>query len=123
VCTTPDIGVGTTSQLVVRVLVGAGVTGPLDVSATASSGAEDPDPSDNTGSVRLTVQQQTTTTTSDTYRVTGTITATGARVITEVGAFDASTVGNLVIYGDFAAINLATNDSIAFTINTVLDQA
>lgn len=70
-----------------------------------------------------TASQQTTTVTSDTYRVTGTITAAGTRAITEVGVFDATgsgsppTGGNMDIYGDFAVVNLATSDSIAFTIN------
>jgi hypothetical protein len=68
--------------------------------------------------------QQTTTQTNDTYRVTGTITALGTRAITEVGVFDAvgsgspPTGGNMCIYGDFTVINLATSDSIAFTIDT-----
>lgn len=69
-----------------------------------------------------TSSQQTTTQTNDTYQVVGTITALGARAITEVGVFDAAgaanppTGGNMDIYGDFSVINLATSDSIAFTI-------
>jgi hypothetical protein len=76
-----------------------------------------------------TSSQQTTNTTNDTYRVTGTITAAGSRAITEVGVFDDAgtgsppTGGNMGIYGDFSVINLATNDSITFTVNVVLDQA
>jgi hypothetical protein len=68
--------------------------------------------------------QATTTVTNDKMVLTGTITAAGARAITEVGAFDATgagsppTGGNMDIYGDFSVINLATGDSIAFTINT-----
>lgn len=66
--------------------------------------------------------QVTTTQTNDTYQVAGTITALGTRAITEVGVFDAAgsgnppTGGNMDIYGDFSVINLATSDSIAFTI-------
>ena len=69
-----------------------------------------------------TATQVTTTQTNDTYQVTGTITAAGARAITEVGVFDAvgsgspPTGGNMDIYGDFSVINLATSDSIAFTV-------
>ena len=69
-----------------------------------------------------TVSQQTTTATNDTYQVTGTITAAGARAITEVGVFDAAgassppTGGNMCLYGDFSVINLASGDSIAFTV-------
>jgi hypothetical protein len=65
----------------------------------------------------------TTSTTDDTYRVTGTIVATGTRAITEVGVFDAATGAVMRIYGDFSVINLVLNDSIAFTIDVVLDQA
>jgi hypothetical protein len=72
---------------------------------------------------------QTTTTTGDTYRVVATITAGGARAITEAGVFDAAGAGNppsggnLIVYGDFSVINLASGDSIQFTINVVFDQA
>lgn len=83
----------------------------------------------NESRVDGTTSQQTTTTTNDTMRITGTVTAGGARAITEVATFDAAGTGNppsggnMVIYGDFSVINLASGDSIAFTINTVLDQA
>jgi hypothetical protein len=50
------------------------------------------------------------------YQVVGTITATGSRAITNAGNFDASTSGNLFVKGDFATINLSTDDSIQFTI-------
>lgn len=62
------------------------------------------------------MSQITTTATNDTLQVTGTITATGSRAITEVGVFDASTSGNMDLYGDFSVINLASGDSIAFTV-------
>ncbi len=63
----------------------------------------------------------TTTTTNDSYRVTGTRTATGAGAVTVAGLFDAASGGNLFLKGDFAAINLASADSIAFTITCILD--
>lgn len=68
------------------------------------------------------MSQVTTTVTNDTMQATGTITAAGARAITEVGLFDAAgagsppTGGNMDVYGDFAVINLSTGDSIAFTV-------
>ena len=64
----------------------------------------------------------TTTVTNDTLQVTGTITAAGTRAITEVGVFDAAgtgsppTGGNMDVYGDFSVVNLASGDSIAFTV-------
>lgn len=66
--------------------------------------------------VAATTSQQTATVTNDKLRFTGTITALGARAITEAGVFDALTSGNLDVYGDFSVINLANGDSIAFTI-------
>lgn len=63
--------------------------------------------------------QQTTTTTSDTYRVTGTRTATGSGAVTVAGLFDAASGGTLFVKGDFAAINLVSGDSILFTFNVV----
>lgn len=69
-----------------------------------------------------TATQQTTTVTSDCLQLAATITAAGARAITEVGAFDAAgsgsppTGGNMDIYADFSVVNLASGDSIAFTI-------
>jgi hypothetical protein len=68
------------------------------------------------------MSQVTTTVTNDTLQATGTITAAGARAITEVGVFDAAgassppTGGNMDVYGDFTVINLASGDSIAFTV-------
>ncbi len=74
--------------------------------------------------VAATPTQGTTTVTNDKLVLTGTLTAAGARAITEIGAFDAAgtgsppTGGNMNIYGDFAVVNLATGESITFTINT-----
>lgn len=67
--------------------------------------------------------QGTTTVANDKMVLTGTLTAAGARSITEVGAFDAvgagspPTGGNMDVYCDFGVITLATGDSIAFTLN------
>jgi hypothetical protein len=70
-----------------------------------------------------TLAAATTNTTDDTLRVEGTIAAAAPRVVTEVGVFSAPTGDELAIYGEFPAINLATNDTIAFTIDVVVDQA
>jgi hypothetical protein len=59
----------------------------------------------------------TTTVTNDTYRVVGTLTATTARAITNAGTFDALTTGNMGVKGDFSVINLATGDSIQYTVD------
>lgn len=73
--------------------------------------------------VAASASQGTTTVTNDKMVLTGTVTAAGTRAITEIGVFDATgsgsppTGGNMDIYADFSAINLSTNDSIAFTIN------
>jgi hypothetical protein len=67
--------------------------------------------------------QGTTSVTNDKITYTGTITAAGTRAITEVGVFSAAgsgsppTGGDMHVYGDFTVINLASGDSIAFTVN------
>jgi hypothetical protein len=57
--------------------------------------------------------------TNDTYRVTGTITATGAKTITNAGTFDVitSSSGNLFVKGDHSGTALAVGESIAYTID------
>lgn len=57
----------------------------------------------------------TTTVTNDTYQVVGTMTADGAKTITNAGLFDDSTSGNLFVKSDFTGIGLALNDTIQFT--------
>lgn len=58
----------------------------------------------------------TTSQTNDTNTVTGTITAGSTLAITELGLFDNVTAGNMLIRGDFAAVNVVSGDSIAATI-------
>ena len=68
--------------------------------------------------------QTTTTTTSDTLNVTGTIVATGTRTIAEAGLFTALTSGTLFVRGVLAStIGLTTGDSIAFTFNVQITSA
>lgn len=50
------------------------------------------------------------------YQVVGTLTADGAKTITNAGNFTASSGGTLIVKGDFTGIALAQNDSIQFTI-------
>ena len=75
------------------------------------------------------LSQVDTNTVGDTLQIVGKIIAGGARAITEVGLFDAAGAGNppaggdMAAYSDFAVINLATGDSIEFTMKITLDQA
>ena len=92
-----------------------GATASVTDTALGTESAED--------RVSGTQSQQTTNTSNDTYRVVGEITATDTRAITEVGIFDASSGGNMLMHADFSTVNLESGDSIEFTINTVLDQA
>lgn len=62
-----------------------------------------------------TESRTTVTNTNDNYQVVGTVTAAGTLAITEAGLFDAVSTGNMLIRGDFAAINVISGDSIAFT--------
>lgn len=85
---------------------GSGQTSTSNALASASAEAR------TTG----TMSQVTTTVTNDTLQVVGTITASATRAITEVGVFDASTSGNMDLYGDFSVVNLASGDAISFTV-------
>lgn len=57
---------------------------------------------------------------SNIMRFVGTITASAGRAITEAGLFDASTSGNMCLYGDFTVINLVSGDAIEFTIDITI---
>lgn len=87
---------------------GAGTTAATDTTLFTETGTR----------VAGTTTQQTTSTTNDTYQVIGTLTAGGTLAITNAGLFDAVTVGNLFVKGDFSTINLTTGDSIQFTVKT-----
>lgn len=92
---------------------GTGTTAPV----AANTGLETPAAEARTTGTQSVV---TTTTTNDTYQVTGTIVCTvAAKAITEVALFDASTDGNLFARITFNAINLEVGDSIAFIIRSI----
>lgn len=55
--------------------------------------------------------------TNDQYTVTGTVTAGSTLAITEAGLFDAVSSGNMLIRGNFSAVNVDSGDAIAFTFN------
>ncbi len=57
----------------------------------------------------------TVTQTNDNYQVTGTVTAGSTLAITEAGLFDNVTAGTMLTRADFAAVNVVSGDSIAFT--------
>lgn len=84
---------------------GAGTAAAADTTLFTETGSR----------VAGTSSQQTTATTSDTYQVIATHTAGGALAITNAGLFDAATVGNLFLKGDFAVVNLISGDSIQLT--------
>jgi len=64
----------------------------------------------------------TTTNTSDTYQVVGTITATGTPTVQEVGLFDAigtgnpPTGGNFFLHANHGSTVLAVGETITYTI-------
>lgn len=60
--------------------------------------------------------QVTVTDTNDTAQWVGTFTAGAAQTVTNAGNFDALTVGNLFVKGDFTGVVLANGDSIQITI-------
>lgn len=68
-----------------------------------------------------TISAVTTDSTGDTYRVVGTITASGTRTITNAGVFDSTATGDLLMYGDFSGIPVLSGDSIEFTFSLDFD--
>lgn len=87
---------------------GAGTTGYTDTTLfTEASEAR----------VSATLSQVTTTTTNDTAQLVATLTVAGSgKTITNVAAFDASTVGNVLGKADFTGLALNVGDSITFTL-------
>ena len=70
-----------------------------------------------------TSSQQTTTTSGDTYQVTGTLTVSGAgKTITNVGLFDAAgsgsppAGGNLFMHDDHGSQVLGVGDGVSYTL-------
>ncbi len=103
-------GLGGTVPKYIAWGTGAGTAAATDTTLFTESTEE----SRTTGSV----SRVTTSVTNDTYRVTGTITvATSNKTITNAGLFDATTVGNLFMKGDFTGIALNIGESIAFTLD------
>jgi hypothetical protein len=51
------------------------------------------------------------------YQVVATITADGAKTITNAGNLTASSGGVLIVHGDFTGVALALNDAIQFTLS------
>lgn len=72
------------------------------------------------GRVQGTAASTTVTSSGDTYKVTGTITATTAHTLREVGLFCTSSAGStMFLRGMHDAISVAEGDSVAYTIKTV----
>jgi len=105
------IGSAATQPKYVAWGTGAGTTGLTDTTLFTESSSP---ASRTTG----TATQQTTTTTNDTYQVIGTLTSGTTQTITNAGLFDAVTVGNLFVKGDFTGVALTSGDSIQFTFKT-----
>ena len=102
---------GTTYPKFIGWGTGAGTTAATDTTLFTEDSGGSPAYARATG----TQTQVTTSTTNDTYQCVGTITANAAKTITNAGIFDASTVGNLYVKGDFSGLPLNNNDSIQFT--------
>lgn len=81
---------------------GAGTAGKSDV-ALFTEGSE------------ARVQGTLTQPTADKLRCVGTLTADGAKTITNAGTFTLASGGVLVVHGDFAGVALALGDKIEFT--------
>jgi hypothetical protein len=110
VTTNRIIGAGTEPNYVAAGVgaTGAARTASIADTALSSELAE--------GRVSGTSSRVTTSVSSDTYQVIGTVTATGTRAIDEAGLFDASSSGNMYLSATFPVVNLSVNDSIQLTL-------
>ncbi|MFA7239363.1 MAG: hypothetical protein WC091_04565 [Sulfuricellaceae bacterium] len=86
---------------------GAGTSGATDTDLFAES---------SEARVAGISSQATTTVANDTYQVVGTMTVAGAsKTITNVGLFDATSAGNVLVKSNFTGIALNVGESIQFT--------
>lgn len=114
------------TAIITNRLVAAGGTAPKNIgwgigtttaAVTQTALVTESAPTTAGGRTVGTEARTTGTNANDQYTVTGTVTAGGSLAITEAGLFDAVTAGNMLIRGDFAAVNVVSGDSIAFTFN------
>jgi hypothetical protein len=91
------IGTGTTAA--------AAADTALETEITTNGGAR----------AAATVTQTTTTVSNDTLQLQHTWTFTGSEAVTEEGIFTESTAGTLVAHQVFAAVNVASGDSLQIT--------
>lgn len=96
--------------------MGVGATGAARTAAVADTALSTEVESRTAG----TESNVTTSQTGDTHQVLGTITASATRAVDEVGLFDASTSGNMVVSATHTVLNLANGDAIQYTIKTQL---
>jgi len=109
---------GITSLLPSHIALG---TGTVDPTRTSTALTTELTTGNWAGYARAvaTMSQQTTGTSNDTAKYSTTFTNPGTTnpiAITEAGCFDAATVGNSFILADFAAVNLATGDSLTLNV-------
>lgn len=92
-------------------------TGTVAAAVTDTALGTEAAPTTSGGRTVGTESRVTTTVTNDTNRVTGSVTAGSSLAITEAGLFDAVSAGNMLIRGDFSAVNVVSGDSISFTFD------
>ena len=90
-------------------------TGTTTAAITQTALVTEAAPTTSGGRTVGTESRTTITNTNDNYQVVGTVTAGSTLAITEAGLFDAVSTGNMLIRGDFSAVNVVSGDSIAFT--------
>jgi hypothetical protein len=69
---------------------------------------------------QATTSVETTNITGDTFRISGSVTATAENAITELGVFDDVVGGNMDFYGEFNAVDLAIGDALVFSVSIVV---
>lgn len=95
--------------------IGWGTSSTAPLVTDTALGAEAA-PTTSGGRTVGTESRVTVTVANDTYQVAGTVTAVSTLAIVEAGLFDAVTAGNMLIRGTHGAYNVASGDSITYTI-------
>jgi hypothetical protein len=109
-------------SIITNLLSGLGGTVPKYIgwgtgAGTAAIGDTDLFTPASEARVAATVSRTTTTVANDTLQLVGTLTVSGSgKTITNVGAFDASTSGNLFIHADHSSFTLNVGEAIQYTL-------
>lgn len=114
-----QMGIGGASDAWTHIALGTGTEqGAGDTTLKAESAVS------GLARAAATVTAVTTTVTGDTIQLVKTFTAGGSAVITEAGAFNAASVGDMLMVGDFGTVaSMVDGDTLAVTLKCQIKSA